>query len=182
MRSATRNSSTQRPLRPSAVSVIRLERLGGVAKKTDSSVSFCRFQSAIVIAPTGDEPSIARARGMDGTKPSDPLESTAVVSGDAPHFAASARSGRHRIHAKARRGQQTGLHERDSKTALERSERLPHSGGSLAAEPTLTGRGARSKNGLFNGTKPIFIENKGSLEERTQTKPNNEPTWIGLSC
>jgi hypothetical protein len=30
-------------------------------------------------------------------------------------------------------------------------------------------------NGLFNGTKPICIENKGRLEKQTQTKPKNEP-------
>jgi hypothetical protein len=33
----------------------------------------------------------------------------------------------------------------------------------------------RSPKRLFNGTKPIVVENKGSLEEQTQTKPIFNP-------
>jgi hypothetical protein len=45
--------------------------------------------------------------------------------------------------------------------------------------PSLRGESGAGNNGLFNGTKPIYVENKGSLEEQTQTKPISEAcVWL----
>jgi hypothetical protein len=69
-------------------------------------------------------------------------------------------------HSPQRRRSQESAHSRES-------------GNPVPVTPARQGTGAAS-NGLFNGTKPICIENKGSLEERTQTKPISKPlgTWI----
>jgi hypothetical protein len=51
----------------------------------------------------------------------------------------------------------------------------------VRVSPSVGRDGLSHHKRLFNGTKPIFVENKGTLEEQTQTKPISQALGFGLS-
>jgi hypothetical protein len=134
---------------------------------------------------------VASKRGTDGTKPSKPLESTAgplsvgLVSFNVRGFwdrneenpQTEQRGLRYFLGELYVLGEvipaQAGIQVFPVHVGL---GKLPQGYRTSPALPLRKERHAQ--NGLFNQTKPIFVENKGSIEEQTQTKPKNEPSFI----